>query len=105
MESEIVESVHHAVVPAECVDLYYPSEKRNEMQCFPTTVENRFRTDIPSTNFGSSSTVVFNPTEGLQDIILTLTLPAPTGSMYTNWALPRGWGSQFIRSLGIRIGG
>lgn len=105
MESEIVESVHHAIVPAECVDEYYPSEKRNEVQCFPTTVENRFRTDLPSLSFGSSATVVFNPMEGLQDIILTATLPAPSGTLYTDWALPRGWLSQMIRSVGIRIGG
>jgi hypothetical protein len=106
MESEIVESVHHAVVPAECVDEYYPSEKTNKIVCFPSTVENRFRTDLPALNFGSTSTVVFNPTEGLQDIILTATLPAPTdANSYLNWALPRGWLSQFIRSVGIRIGG
>jgi hypothetical protein len=44
--------------------------------------------------------------EGLQDIVLTATLPAPAGAVtYANWALPRGYLSQFIRSIGIRIGG
>jgi hypothetical protein len=105
MESEIVESVHHAIVPAECIDQYYPSERRNEMQCFPTTVESRFRTDLPSLNFGSSSTVVFNPAEGLQDIVLTAVLPAPTGSLYTNWALAKCWLARSIRQIGLRIGG
>jgi len=105
MESEIVESVHHAIIPAECRDEYYPSEKTNSVQCFPSTVESRFRVDLPALNFGSSSTIVFNPGEGLQDIVLTAVLPAPTGSLYTNWALPRGWLSQLIRQVGIRIGG
>lgn len=105
MENEIVESVHHAIVPAECVDEYYPSERRNEMQCFPTTVESRFRTDLPSLGFGSSTTVTFNPMEGLQDIVLTAVLPAPVGSLYTNWALGKGWLSRAIRQVGLRIGG
>lgn len=105
MESEIVESVHHAIVPALCIDEYYPSERRNEMQCFPTTVESRFRTDLPSLSFGSSSTVIFNPAGGLQDIVLTAVLPAPTGSLYTNWALAKGWLQRAIRQVGLRIGG
>jgi hypothetical protein len=105
MESEIVESVHHAVVPAECIDEYYASERRNEMQCFPSTVESRFRTDLPSLSFGSSSTVIFNPAGGLQDIVLTAVLPAPTGTVYTNWRLGKGWLSRAIRQIGLRIGG
>ena len=105
MESEIVESVHHAIIPAECIDQYYPSERRNELQCFPSTVESRFRTDLPSLTFGSSATVVFNPAEGLQDIVLTAVLPAPTGSLYTNWALGKNWLARSIRQIGLRIGG
>jgi hypothetical protein len=107
MESEIVESVQHAITPAECVDLYYPGKENTDIQCFPTTVENRFRTDLPSLNFGATNTLIFNPTEGLGDIALTLVLPAPVvgGADYDGWALSRGWGSQFINQVGIRIGG
>ena len=105
MESEIVESVQHAITPAKCVDQYYPGSHNTSIQCFPTTVENRFRADLPSLSFGATNTVTFNPTEGLGDIVLTATLPAPSGSLYTNWALPRGWLSQMISQVGIRIGG
>lgn len=107
MDSEIVESVHHAIVPAECVDEMYPSERRNEMQCFPSTVESRFRTDLPSLNFGSSVTVNFNPSDGLQDIVLTAVLPAPVvgGADYANWALGKGWLARAIRQIGLRIAG
>ena len=105
MNAEISESVQHSITPGKQEDLFYPGASNTEVQAFPTTVENRFFTSLPSLNFGSSSTLTFNPSEGLGDIILTCTLPAPSGSLYTNWKLPRGWLSQFIESVGIRIGG
>jgi hypothetical protein len=105
MQAEIVESVQHSITPGECQDLAYPGKTNTETQCFSTTVENRFTAGLPALNFGASSTLTFNPSELLGDIVLTMTLPAPMGTMYDNWALPRGWGSQFISQLGIRIGG
>ena len=105
MRDDMTESVFHSITPAVCIDEYYPSAHRNELQCFPSTVESRFRTDLPSLGFGSSATVVFNPSEGLQDIILTVVLPPPTGSLYTNWALGKNWLARAIRQVGLRIGG
>lgn len=107
MQAEISESVQHAINPGPCHDLYYPGESNLDVQCFPTTVENRFVQDLPSLNFGASSTVIFNPSEGLGDIVLTATLPAkptPSSSLYNNWGLPQGWLSQFVDTIGIRIG-
>lgn len=105
MNAEISESMQHSITPGKEVDMYYPGESTNEVQAFPTTVENRFFTSLPSLNFGSSNTLVFNPSEGTGDMVLTATIPAPVGSLYTNWALPRGWLYQFIDNIGIRIGG
>jgi hypothetical protein len=105
MNAEIAESVQQAITPAECSDLYYPGQENTDIQCYATTVENRYIVSVPSINFGSSSTVVFNPQEGMGDIILTAQLPAPSGSLYTNWALSRGWLSQCLRSVGLRLGG
>ena len=105
MQSEIVESVQHSVTPGVCKDLYYPGKENSELQCFPTTVENRFYVDLPSLSSGSTSTITFNPDQGLSDIVLTATLPAPSGTVYTNWRLPRGWLGAMISQIGLRIGG
>lgn len=101
MNQEIVESVHKAIVPGEYKDYFYPGEENIEKQAFGQYQENRYIAAVPSLNFGSSSTVLFNPTEGLSDIVLTLELPAGT---YTGLGLNQGWGYQCIRQLGIRIG-
>lgn len=100
MNQEIVDSVQQAITPAECADLYYPGEENTQIQCYASTVENRYIVSLPSVALGASSTVTFNPADGLGDIVLTMRLPAPTGSLYTNWRLSRGWGSQLIRQIG-----
>lgn len=105
MQNEIVESVQHSITPAEPASLYYPGETNTKAQCAPTTVENRFYVDLPSLTSGSTSTVIFNPDQGLSDIVLTATLPAPTGTLYTNWALPKNWLGAMISQIGLRIAG
>lgn len=106
MNQEIVESVHHSIVPAKCQDIYYSGVTNTEAQCFPSTMENRFYVTLNSSNFGSSSQVTFNPDEGVSDIVLNLQLPVAAGSVdYANWALARGWGYSAIRQIGLRIGG
>jgi len=104
---EISESVQHAITPSECSDLYYSGEGNTEMQCFPTLVDNRFVADLPSRNQNSTSTVVFNPDNGLSHIILTLQLPAPVegGVDYSGWAFANNWGQSMITQVGLRIGG
>jgi hypothetical protein len=101
MNQEIVDAVHKAITPAEMKDMYYPGMENTEAVAFATYVENRFQASIPSLTFGSSSTVIFNPTEGLGDIALSLTLPSGT---YTGLGCSQGWGYSAIRQLGIRIG-
>ena len=61
MQSEIVESVQHAVTPGSCEDMYYPGKENSELQCFPAVLNNRFYVALPSLNGGGTSTVIFNP--------------------------------------------
>lgn len=101
MNQEIVDAVHKAITPAEMKDMYYPGEENTESVAFATYVENRFQASVPSLTFGSSSTIIFNPTEGLGDVLLTMKLPAGT---YTGLGCSEGWGYSAIRQVGIRIG-
>ena len=72
-------------------------------QCHATVEDNRFFVSLPSPQSGSSSTVTFNPNEGLAEVILTLTLPAIVNDG-SGCALPAGWGYNFIRRIGYRYG-
>ena len=104
--AEIAESVTHAITPAKCQDEYYSGEGNTEMQCFPTLVDNRFYATLPSPFQNATNTVVFNPDQGLSDIVLTLALPAPSGAVsYGGWAFPNNWGQAMISQVALRIGG
>ena len=59
-----------------------------------------------SKNSSASSTVLFNPDEGVTHLLLTLQLPAPSPSVsYAGLALNRGWGYNAIRRIGVRYAG
>ena len=106
MNQEIVESVQKAINPADCVDLFYPGETNTRMSCFPSYQENRYVTSLATPVLGSSSTILFNPDQGLSDLVMTLTLPAPTTAItYTNASLATAWGYNAIETLQLRIGG
>lgn len=104
-----MESVIHSVTPGACHDEYYPNETSTELQCFPTIVDNRFYFGLPSINQGATNTIIFNPDQGLSDIILTATLQPSTGSSgpgsWAGYAMPRGWLQSMIATLAVRIGG
>jgi hypothetical protein len=104
--AEIAESVTHAITPAKCQDEYYPGDGNTELQCFPTLVDNRFYATLPSPNQGATNTIIFNPDQGLSDIVLTLQLPEPSPSAsYVGWAFPNNWGQAMISQVALRIGG
>ena len=104
--AEIAESVTHAITPAKCSDEYYSGEGNTDLQCFPTLVDNRFYATLPSPNQGATNTIIFNPDQGLGDIVLTLQLPAPNGSAtYAGYAFPNNWGTAMISQCALRIGG
>jgi hypothetical protein len=105
--AEIAESVTHAITPAKCDDEYYSGESNTELQCFPTLQDNRFYVTLQSFNQGSTSTIIFNPDEGLSDIVLTAQLPAPSSQTgtYAGWAFPNQWLASMINQVALRIGG
>jgi len=107
--AEISESVQHAITPAECQDLYYSGEGNTEMQCFPTLVDNRYYFSLPSLSQGATNTIIFNPDQGLSDIVLTAQLQPSTGASgagsWAGYAMPRGWLAGMISQVALRIGG
>lgn len=107
MQSDIITHIQDSVRPGECVDMYYANAENSMKQCHPTTVENRYYIDLNSKNFGSASTLIFNPDEGVTHLLLTLQLPAPTSvpGAYAGLALNRGWGYNMIRRIGVRYAG
>lgn len=107
--AEMAESVQHAITPAECKDFYYPGDGNTDAQCFPTLVDNRYYFSLPSLNQGATNTIIFNPDQGLSDIILTAVLPAPTGSTgvgsWAGYAMPRNWLGAMVANVALRVGG
>ena len=107
MNAEISESIQHAISPGECKDLYYPGKENSELQCFPTVVNNRFYASLPALAGGATNTLIFNPDQGLSDMVLTAEIPAPVvgGADYSGWVFPKGWLQAMIFQVGLRIGG
>lgn len=104
--AEASESIQHAVTPGECKDTYYPGKENSDLQCFPSLQDNRFYVSLPSLNQGATNTIIFNPTQGLSDIVLTVSLPAADSQRtYAGWAMPRGWLPAMISTVALRVGG
>ena len=111
-QSDIITQVQDAVRPGESCDIYYSNLQNSVKQAHPTIVENRYILSLNSKSFGSSATLLFNPDEGLDHIVLTLRLPPPSDllgatanqSYYNGLALNAGWGYSCIRRIGVRYG-
>jgi len=97
-------NVQDAIRPGMACDTYYATSENSEKQLHATTTDNRFFINLPSLNSGSSSTVTFNPSEGLAEVILTIQLPQPGGAGGNGLALPEGWGYMMLRRIGYRYG-
>jgi hypothetical protein len=104
MQSEIALNVQQSIRPGECIDTYYAGKENSLKQCSATVNDNRFFQGLQSLNSGSSSTVTFNPNEGLAEVILTMQLPVPAGAGGVGLALPAGWGYSLLRRIGYRYG-
>jgi len=104
--AEASESIQHAITPGDCRDMYYAGKENSDLQCFPSLQDNRFYVSLPSLNQGATNTIIFNPTQGLSDIVLTASLPpASVGVPYTGWSFPRGWLPLMIDQVALRVGG
>ena len=99
------ESVLHAITPGTCEDMTYPGATNTAVQCFSALTDNRFTIGLPSTNQGSTSQLIFNPAQGLSDIVVTCTLPPHSGTLYVGYAFPQGWLGAMINTVALRIGG
>jgi hypothetical protein len=104
MQSEIALNVQQSIRPGECIDTFYAGKENSLKQCHATVEDNRFFQGLQSLGSNSSSTVTFNPNEGLAEVILTMTIRQPTGGGGVGLALPLGWGYSLLRRLGYRYG-
>jgi hypothetical protein len=102
MQAEVALNVQQSIRPGECIDTFYAGKENSMKQCHATVQDNRFFQGLQSLSSGSSSTVTFNPSEGLGEVIVTLTLSAPATGV--GLALPVGWGYALLRRIGYRYG-
>ena len=102
MQSELTESVQQSIRPGEMCDVYYAGETNTTKQAYPCIVNTRFVQQLTSLGAGSSQFVI-SPNQGISDIVLQLTFPAPT-TADANLALPLGWGYNMINRLSVRYG-
>ena len=104
MQSEIALNVQQSIRPGECIDTFYTSEHNSDLACHATVEDNRFFLGFNAPFSGVSTTLTFNPNEGLGEVIVALTLNAPVaqgaGAVGTGLALPQGWGYAMIRRVG-----
>jgi len=100
LQAMIGESVQQLVLPGSCVDTYYAGISNVEKQCFASRVQNKFYTTLNSARSGAENVLLFNPNQGVTDMILTLQLPDLSG--VSGIALSRGWGYRMIQNLSFR---
>jgi hypothetical protein len=84
------------------ISTYYAGKENSFLQAHATVNDNRFFVALPSLNSGSSSTVTFNPNEGLSEVIITMRLAQPSNA--NGLSLPEGWGYAMLRRIGYRYG-
>lgn len=100
------DSVQAMIRPGEPLDLYYYSGETSKKAAFPTTVNTKYQQQLNNLS-GGSSTFLFPPNNGIQDVICTFTfaaLGAQSGA-FDNLALPTGWGYALIKSVSWRYAG
>lgn len=102
MQSAVTMNVQQSIRPGSEMSTYYAGSENSKLQANATVEDNRFFIALPSLNSGSSSTVTFNPNEGLAEVIMTIRLAAPSNA--AGLALQEGWGYSLLRRIGYRYG-
>ena len=102
MQAQVTLNVQQSIRPGHMCDTYYPTSENSCLQASATVNDNRFFVALPSLNSGSSSTVTFNPNEGLSEVIITLRLAQPSNA--AGLALQENWGYSMLRRIGYRYG-
>ena len=104
MQYEASMGVQQQIRPGMDKDTFYADSSNSTKQSCATVEDNRFFINLPSLNSGSSSTVTFNPAQGLDHVILTLQMSQPGGNGGQGLAMPASWGYSAIRRIGYRYG-
>ena len=104
MQAEVALNVQQSIRPGECIDTFYAGKENSMKQCHASVEDNRFFQGLQSLSTGSSSTVTFNPNEGLGEVIITMVLNPPATGTGVGLALPVGWGYALLRRVGYRYG-
>ena len=104
MQAQVTLNVQQSIRPGHMADTYYPTSENSCLQASATVNDNRFFVALPSLNSGSSSTVTFNPNEGLSEVIITMRLSDPGAGNRVGLALQEGWGYTMLRRIGYRYG-
>jgi hypothetical protein len=88
------------------VDLYYYDGETSRKQCFATTQNTKYVVQFANLT-GGSSVFTIPPTNGLQDVVVEMVMPALTGSAGQLGALelPRAWGYAAVSQVSFRYGG
>jgi hypothetical protein len=102
MESRIHESTQQMLVGGKCIDFQYPDPQTATKQCWRTSMNTKFVVGFNTLTAGVN-TLTIPPNNGVSDVLVQLTLTAPTTT--TNIALPAGWGYNLINRLSYRAGG
>ena len=104
MQNELTESVQASIRPGEMKDLMYPGETTVCKQAYPSVVNTRFVQQFTNLGAGSSQFII-SPNGGVSDIILQMATPTTaSGAVYTNAALPTGWGYSLVNRISVRYG-
>lgn len=100
------DSVQMLVRPGEPLDLYYYSGETSKKAAFPTTQNTKYQQQLNNLR-GGTSTFLFPPQCGIQDVVVTMTFPAiSTTSGSTDFlSLPSGWGYALLKSCSFRYAG
>jgi len=99
-------SVQEMVRPGEPLDLYYYSGETSKKAAFATTQNTKYQVNFSNTGAGTS-TFLFPPQNGLQDIVVTCQFAGipNTFAGLGGLALPAGWLWSLVKSCSFRYGG
>lgn len=99
-------SVQDMSRPGEEIDLFYYDGETAKKQAFPTTVNTKYVQAFANLT-GGSSVFTIPPNMGVQDIVVSMVMPALSGTsgQLAALELPKAWGYAAIRQVSFRYGG
>ena len=98
------ESTQQMLVNGKCEDIYYACPENTKKECIRTKQTTKYVQALTQLS-GGTSVFLVPPQFGLQDVVLTLQLPAAAGGAGAGLAISRGWGYSLIKQISYRIGG